>query len=321
LPKPAKYINNVKVIGVRNMRKQGRKKEPVLMNSSTQSKWRWAIFTLALVAVVGLLDYLTEPEISIAFLYLIPVAVGAWFVGKSFGIAISVFIVAIWIVGEFTAGKVYSSVSIYYWYAATRLVFCVAVALLLIRLKRALNAERALSRLDFLTGVMNSRSFYESAAMEIERCSRYGRTFSVAYMDMDNLKAINDKFGHSKGDDILRAIAGTIKKNLRRTDIVARIGGDEFVILFPETECKAADKAIKKIQHALRHKKNIRRFSISFSIGILTCQSCPSSIDKMIEIVDSLMYSVKNHGKNGIAHSIYKDNKQFPVLSSFGPEK
>jgi diguanylate cyclase (GGDEF)-like protein len=237
-------------------------------------------------------------------------------VGKPFGLAISVLIVGLWLAGEIAEGNVYSSISTYYWYAAIRLVFFVVVTTLMVRLKTALSAERLLSRIDFLTGVMNSRAFYELAAMEIERCKRYGRTFSVAYMDMDNLKAINDKFGHSKGDYVLRAIAGTIKKNLRKTDIVARIGGDEFAILFPETEHKAADKAIEKIQNALKNKKGIKEFSISFSIGILTCQSCPSSVDKIIEIADSLMYSIKNHSKDGVAHSIYQDNRQFPVACS-----
>lgn len=279
---------------------------PVLMNPSPQRKWLWALLTCALVSGLLALDFFANPEIIIALLYLIPVAVAAWLVGKTFGIAVSVFIVAMWILEEIKTDNVYSPVPIYYWYAAARLVFFVVVTTLLARLKTAMNAERVLSRHDFLTGVMNSRSFYESAAMEIERCKRHGRIFSVAYMDIDDLKAINDKFGHSKGDDILQATASTIKENLRKTDLVARIGGDEFVILFPETGRKAVDKAVKKIQKALKLEKSLREYSITLSIGILTCESCPGSIDKMIEIVDSLMYSIKRSGKNGIAHSTYK---------------
>ncbi|MBN1693830.1 diguanylate cyclase [candidate division WOR-3 bacterium] len=276
------------------------------MNSSAQVKWLWTLLTLILVASLVSLELFTNPEISIALLYLIPVAISAWFVGKAFSIAVSAFIVAMWTFAEIYKGKVYSSVSLHYYYAAVRLFFFVVVTTLLARLKTALSTERVMSRLDFLTDVMNSRSFYELAAVELERCRRYGRVFSVAYMDMDNLKAINDKFGHSKGDDVLRAIASTIKENLRKNDLVARMGGDEFVILFPETEYKAADKAVKKIQDTLKRKKSLEEFSISFSIGILTCESCPDSIDEMIELVDSLMYSIKNHKKDGIAHSIYK---------------
>jgi diguanylate cyclase (GGDEF)-like protein len=287
------------------MRRQSRKRESALTNSSPQVKWLWALLIFILIAGLEALELSTKPEITVALPYLIPIALAAWFLGETFGIAISAFTVAMWTFAEIGKGKVYSSVSFYYWYAAIRLFLFVVVTTLLVRLKTALGAERVMSRHDFLTGVMNSRSFYESASMEIERCKRHGRVFSVAYMDMDNLKAINDKCGHSKGDDVLRAIASTIKKNLRKIDIVARMGGDEFVILFPETKYKAADKAVKKIQNALKHKKSLGKFSISFSIGILTCESCPGSVDKMIEIVDSLMYSIKNHGKNGIAHSTY----------------
>jgi len=285
---------------------QRREKETLLMNSKSQVKWRWILLTFILVVSLLALELFSNPEISIALLYLIPVAVAAWFIGKTFGIAISAFIVVMWTFAEITKGKVYSSGSIYYWYTITRLIFFVAVTTLLARLKTALSAERIMSRRDFLTDVMNSRSFYELATVELERCRRHNGVLSVSYMDMDNLKAINDNFGHSKGDDVLRIVAGTIKENLRKTDIVARMGGDEFIILFPETEYKTADKAVKKIQNALKHKKSLRKFSISFSIGILTCESCPESIDKMIEIVDSLMYSIKNHKKNGVAHSTYK---------------
>jgi len=285
---------------------QSRKSESAPMNSSPQVKWLWTLLIFILVISLVLLELFTNPEISIALLYLIPVAVAAWFVGKTFGIAISAFIVAMWTFAEIAKGKVYSSVSIHYWYAASRLIFFVAVTTLLVKLKTALSSERIMSRLDFLTDVMNSRSFYELATVELKRCRRYKGVLSVAYMDMDNLKAINDKFGHSKGDDVLRAVASTIKENLRENDIVARMGGDEFIILFPETEYKAADRAVKKIKDALKQKKGLREFSITFSIGILTCESCPESIDKMIELVDSLMYSIKNHKKDGVAHSTYK---------------
>ncbi len=288
------------------MRLQSRKSESAPIKSSPQVKWLWILLTFILVGVLGLFELSTNPEISIALLYLIPVAVASWFIGRNFGIAISAFIVAMWTFAEIAKGKVHSSVSIHYWYAAVRLIFFLVVTTLLVKLKTALNSEMIMSRLDFLTDVMNSRSFYELATVELERCKRYKGVLSVAYMDMDNLKVINDKFGHSKGDDVLRAVAGTIKENLRKTDIVARMGGDEFIILFPETEYKAADRAVKKIQDALKQKKGLREFSITFSIGILTCESCPESIDKMIELVDSLMYSIKSHKKDGMAHSTYK---------------
>jgi diguanylate cyclase (GGDEF)-like protein len=271
-----------------------------------KKSWQWAILSIALVVIIGLLDYLLSPEIRFSITYLIPVAIAAWFVGRTFSLTVSFFITAMTMFIGFTTGRAYLNIIFHYWDAVIRLCIFVVFILLLDRLETALNTERSLSRIDFLTGAMNSRYFYELASMEIERCKRYGRICSVAYIDVDNLKTINDKFGHLKGDDTLRAIVGIIKKNIRKNDTVARLGGDEFIILFPETGYKAAVAAIKKIQKAVKRQTALLGFSTSLSIGILTCESCPSSIAKIIEKVDSLMYSIKNHKKDGIAYSIYK---------------
>lgn len=276
------------------------------MDFNLKRSWQWAALSIVLVVTVGLLDYLVGPEIRFSITYLIPVVIGAWLVGKNFSLTISVFITAMTMIIGFATGRAYLNVAFFYWDSGIRLCVFVVVTLLLDRLETALNTERSLSRIDFLTGAMNSRSFYELASMEIERCKRYGRTCSVAYIDVDNLKTINDKFGHLKGDDTLRAIVRIIKKNLRKTDTVARLGGDEFIILFPETRSKSAVAAVKKIQKAVKHQTASMGFSISLSIGILTCESCPASVSKIIEKADSLMYSIKNHKKNGVAHSIYK---------------
>jgi GGDEF domain-containing protein len=110
------------------------------------------------------------------------------------------------------------------------------VVYLLTEYKDRAEREEILARTDPLTEVANSRYLYTLAEMEIERLSRYEHPFTVAYMDIDNFKEINDRFGRRAGDELLCLVASTMQNNLRITDTVARLGGDEFIILLPETK-------------------------------------------------------------------------------------
>jgi diguanylate cyclase (GGDEF)-like protein len=276
-----------------------------LLNSSPKDSWLLAIAAVAFLVCIGLIHYLLRSEFTLSLTYLIPVGFASWYIGTRYGLFLSVLSVAVWIFVEIASNQPYSPIRTYCPYAVARLSFCVGVTLLLGRFKTALRAEQALSRVDYLTGAVNWRSFYESASMEIERCNRYGCSFTIAYIDIDNFKNLNDRFGHTTGDSVLQAIANTVRTNIRKVDVVARLGGDEFVILFPETAGKAASTAIKKIKNALEQNKYLKKLSVTFSIGILTCKECPTSVDSTITLADSLMYSAKKRGKNGIAQSIY----------------
>lgn len=289
------------------IREQFKKWERVLglLNSSPKGSWRWGILAVALLGCIGLIHYFLGPEITLSLSYLIPVAVASWYIGTRFGLFVSVLSVAVWIFVEIALNQPYSSFRSYCLYGVARMSFCVGVTFLLGRLNNALSVERTLSRIDYLTGLMNWRSFYELASTEIERCNRYGSSFTTAYIDIDNFKDINDQFGHATGDNVLQAIADTMKMNIRKVDILARLGGDEFVILFPEIEEKAASTAIQKIKNALTQHKYLKKFSITFSIGILTCKENSPNVDRTITLVDSLMYSAKKRGKNEITQSIY----------------
>jgi len=276
-----------------------------LLNSSPKNSWLLAIVAVALLGCIGLIHYLLRPQFTLSLTYLIPVGFASWYVGTRYGLFLSVLSVATWIFVEIASNQPYSPFMTYCLYAVARLSFCVGVTLLLGRFKTALSVERTLSRVDYLTGAVNWRSFYESASMEIERCNRYGCSFTIAYIDIDNFKDLNDRFGHTTGDNVLQAIANTVKINIRKVDIVARLGGDEFVILFPETSEVAASAAIQKIKNAFEQHKYLKKFSVTFSIGILTCKACPPSVDSTITLADSLMYSAKKRGKNEITQSIY----------------
>ncbi len=258
---------------------------------------------VALSGLLGVADFATGSEISFGFFYLLPVAFAAWYVGPAAGIAISLFNAFVWFEAYALAGGTHSSPVILYWNAATRFGFFFVVAILLAKLRGMLLHERSLSRSDFLTGVLNSRAFGDAAAAEILRARRYARPFTLAYIDLDNFKTVNDTMGHSAGDTLLRTVAQKMHSALRATDTVARLGGDEFAVLMPETDTDAARSSIDKLRAALLGEMDRHGWPVTFSIGVLTCRTPPDGADQLISLADNLMYEVKHSSKNGVAYA------------------
>ena len=153
---------------------------------------------------------------------------------------------------------------------------------------------------------MNTRSFHDTAQRELDRSIRYKHPFTVAFIDIDNFKVINDTFGHIFGDMVLRAIVQNIHRNLRKTDTIARVGGDEFAILLPELDADTARVAISKMQNKLMEEMLKNKWPVTFSIGVITLNSPTDlSVDNILGIADKMMYSVKNYGKNDIKYATY----------------
>jgi hypothetical protein len=165
----------------------------------------WIAGGVLLLCGVGILDYLTGYELSFSLFYLIPIAILTWITNGKIGILISLISAGIWLIADISAGSSYSRLVIYIWNATIRLGFFLLTVLLL-RLGKALEREKALSRTDFLTGAVNNRFFYDLAQREIDRSIRYPHPITVAFIDVDNFKTINDQFGHSTGDKVLEAI-------------------------------------------------------------------------------------------------------------------
>src|SRR5262249_16605305 len=166
------------------------------------------------------------------------------------------------------------------------------------KLQLALQAEKQKARFDFLTGIPNRRTFYEALVSESHRSRRYDRPLTLAYIDVDNFKSVNDLFGHGQGDEVLRHVADTLQANIRRTDMAARLGGDEFAILLPETDTHSADTVVSKIRECLEQAIALRSWPISFSIGVVTFEKPLQTAEEMVNKADELMYEVKRQGKN-----------------------
>ena len=269
------------------------------------SKSLWLLIGFVLILGLGLLDFLTGYEFSFSLFYLLPISLVVWFAGRLLGVAASIASAVAWLLADILSGNHYSSPIIYFWNTAIRFGFFLIVTLLLAALKKALEREKVVSRTDRLTGAASVDFFYELFQAEIYRFQRNQHPFTLVYIDLDNFKAVNDQFGHSVGDMVLRSVVSQSRNVLRKTDIVARLGGDEFAILFPETDQKTAQALIPRIQQGLLAEMKKSNWPVTFSIGAITFLATPGTINDLIKMADDLMYTVKNDGKNAIGYSVY----------------
>ena len=260
-----------------------------------------------LTAAVGALDALTGTELSFSIFYLVPVSIVAWRLGGRAGALWSVLAGAVWLLVDLRP-EAYPGRAVDYWNAGVRLGFFLIVTAALARIRSMWQTERHLAGMDHLTGVLNGRAFHELIEMERSRALRYNRPFTLAYMDVDDFKRVNDRLGHSGGDDALQMVAETIKENIRSMDSVARLGGDEFGLLLPETGTGAAEVALRKIQGRLAEAGAKAGLDLTFSIGALVCLGPPDSVDQLIRRADALMYAVKRGGRNGLKTEVLDDN-------------
>ncbi|MCS7013470.1 MAG: diguanylate cyclase [Chloroherpetonaceae bacterium] len=154
---------------------------------------------------------------------------------------------------------------------------------------------------DFLTGVYNRHRFTELFEHEIHSAKRYKRPISVAMIDLDKFKDINDRYGHKMGDFALVCISDLLKQQLRASDIIGRYGGDEFIVVMPETDKGQAQATFERIQQALESFNKKGQFPCELSLSIGVSSSSESGYDNLIELADAAMYRNKQAKKRGLA--------------------
>ncbi len=154
---------------------------------------------------------------------------------------------------------------------------------------------------DSLTGVLNRYRGVELFEHEIVRSQRYGVPFSVLFFDIDNFKRINDTFGHETGDKVLQKVADTVQKSLRRTDTLVRWGGEEFLILLPQTTLGNAVHLAQKLRSRIEQRKSDTPVPVTASFGAVEWER-DQSLDTLISQADTKMYEAKRSGRNCIAY-------------------
>ena len=276
--------------------------EPLDRLARAQPPARIVAVALALLALIALLDRATSAELSLSILYLAPVALATWYAGEAAGVAVALLAGLSWLAADLSAGQRLGQPLVMAWDTLMRIALLVIVAELLAALSAQLATARRLARLDSLTGIANRRAFDEQLQYGLALAGRDGQPLSLAYIDVDDLKRLNDRDGHAAGDRALAVVGRTLAESVRRTDTVGRLGGDEFAVLLPNTDLAGAESVIDKARSALAAALQAERLAVTCSIGTVTfVGSPPESAVQALRAADDLMYEVKARGKNAAA--------------------
>jgi len=261
------------------------------------------ISAYAILLMLAGLEFTLPAEVQLSVFYLLPIFTLAVVDGRASALVMALLGALahngtnlIW--GEFIDG-------IWLWNAGASLLIFVMFALVGSLMKHALDRESMYARTDTLTGLPNRKAFNELAQKEFLRCKRSQSPMTIAYIDCDDFKLINDRYGHAAGDQLLQHVGATIQQQLRVTDIVARIGGDELVVLLPETGATTALIVVERLRQSLVQTVSRAGLPITFSIGVAVFKELPDSIEEMLQRADGLMYEVKYNGKNQIKLGVY----------------
>lgn len=256
------------------------------------------------VAVVGLVSYLIGYEVSMSLFYVVPVALAAWYAGRWPGISIALLSCVSWYIADLASGNQYSHPAIPVWNSLVRLGFFLVSGLLVAALRNTLENERRLARVDALTGLYGRRAFEEQLEHDLALSQRMNTAVTLAYLDIDDFKAVNDTHGHAAGDRVLQTVGRIIGRHIRRADTAARLGGDEFALLLPDTDPEGARRVVSNLAHELELEFRALDRSVSCSIGVVTFRESPLSSAAAVAAADRLMYAVKRQGKGAVAYRV-----------------
>lgn len=156
---------------------------------------------------------------------------------------------------------------------------------------------------DAMTGLPNRRAFEARLAVASGAFERYHRRFSLVIVDVDHFKRFNDTWGHEAGDHVLRHVAELLQSSVRDVDLAARLGGEEFVILLPETELRAATDAAERLRRSVEARTvvwNGRPLSVTISAGVASCPECTATPGQLLALADAALYLAKGAGRNRV---------------------
>ena len=265
-----------------------------------RSRWQVALASLVLLAGAGATDYLTGSALLASLIYFVPIALAAWYGGRLVGLPVAALAALLCTWSRAEAVQWGWGTALPYVNGAVQLTAYVLLVLIIVALHDALERTRDLALQDPLTGLANRRAFMERATQQLAASRRVTDPLAVAYLDLDDFKAVNDTLGHEAGDRLLTDVARALQKHVRASDVVARFGGDEFCVLLPGADLAAARHVAEKL---VAEVTPVCREAIpdgGVSVGVAVFADAPAEVGALLVAADRAMYSMKRAGRGGL---------------------
>jgi diguanylate cyclase (GGDEF)-like protein len=260
------------------------------------------VIGLLLLVFVAALDIAVGPEVEFSALYMLPVIAVAWAGVRSLGMLAAFIACTAWVAVQTLANPGAQPTWAVIVMLLTRFATLALVALFVTHVRHATESFAVLAELDPLTHLLNRRALFGRLGAEISRCERHPDPLTVVYFDVDDFKGVNDRSGHDSGDHLLLDLAEAMAKTLRTEDLGARVGGDEFVGVLPQTDCAGARDGAERLFRCLGAAA--APYGSSVSLGVVTFLTPPSSADAAIALADHAMYRAKSRDTGQIEFDV-----------------
>lgn len=268
-----------------------------ITNKKVALHWYFAIYLI--VAAIALLDFKIGGMISLYMLYLLPIGFIGIYGNRLQAIMLSIVCGGVWILVDNSLGTLSFENSFSWVEIISRLILLIFIAYIIGSYRIAYQALLQQAYRDEKTGAYNYSAFLEIGTKYLKVVSRSNEVASLAYFDMDNFKIINDSYGHSTGDKVLLQFSNIVMKHVRSSDLFARIGGDEFIVLFIGSCADQSRDNLEKIKFEFNALMANNNYPTTVSIGLIDITR-DKSLEVMIMEADLMMYEAKSKGKNTI---------------------
>jgi diguanylate cyclase (GGDEF)-like protein len=263
------------------------------------SKRSVSVISITIVLLAFIFDIITKENIRLGVLYLFPVSIMSIHNGRSRGTLLLVLLAILCQITVLLSFNISINAKIVE--SIIKPISIVLVFLLSLEVREMHLMIMDIAIKDDLTGVLSRKSFELILDQEITRQKRYGGVFSLAYLDLDDFKKLNDTKGHQIGDEALIFLAGVLRDHTRKTDFAGRMGGDEFALLMLHTDDVNCGTICLNLSEIIKSQMISAGFNITASIGYASFEQSPESLVDALTKVDKIMYAAKTNGKGSIA--------------------
>ena len=267
---------------------------------------------LACIVVIGIVDYLTGPDVGFSLFYLAPIVWSAWYVNRAVSVSLAMAAAASWLSAD-VAWHGVTPVSMWNGFTRAGIYFAMAWLTSGLRMEQhqlqeanaqlqvMLDQEKILARTDSLTALPNRRQFVDELKRAVARSHRTDMPIAVVYLDLDRFKPFNDRNGRLAGDGVLRSIAEVLTTYAAGNGVAARLGGDEFALLLEQcTEQPAEGVAARLLQDLKNVVGVLTKGTVGINIGVACFERPPLSPEALIDHADAAMFCAKARGANAM---------------------